>query len=243
MGAIWFASDLHLTALEDPVFERFSEFCERVGEAGGTLYLLGDLFEAWVGDDEDGELAEAVAGVLRALAARGVDLAFAHGNRDFLLGPGYAQRCGMRLLAEVEVIGLAGRKVALLHGDTLCSDDVEYQTVRRQLRDPAWQRQFLGQPLGARRRFAAQARARSAAHTAMAAAEIMDVNAAAVEALYGALGVEWIIHGHTHRPGVHEFAAGRRRIVLGDWGRHASWLRVEGELATLYFEGRELRVA
>lgn len=243
MGAIWFASDLHLTAVEDPVFERFVVFCERVAEDGSALFLLGDLFEAWVGDDDDSSLADAVAAMLWRLARCGVELAFAHGNRDFLVGPAYARRCGMRLLADVELIEVSGRKLALLHGDALCTDDVEYQATRRRLRDPGWKRQFLGQPLGARRAFAAEARAKSAAHTAMAAARIMDVNAGAVDALRRAHALDWIVHGHTHRPAVHDLGAGRRRIVLGDWPRHPSWLRVDGELATLCFEGGELRVS
>lgn len=243
MGAIWFASDLHLTAVEDPVFDRFLAFCERVeADRAAALYLLGDVFEAWVGDDDDAPLALAVAKALARLAARGTDLAFAHGNRDFLVGAGFAARAGVRLLGEVEVMALAARRVALLHGDTLCTDDGQYQAVRRQLRDPAWQRGFLGQPLAARRAFAAQARAQSAAHTAMAAAEIMDVNAGAVAELLASTGADWIVHGHTHRPAVHDLGSGRRRIVLGDWPRAASWLRVEGADAVLHFEGREAAV-
>ncbi|GMU43652.1 MAG: UDP-2,3-diacylglucosamine hydrolase [Lysobacterales bacterium] len=243
MGAIWFASDLHLTAVEDAVFDRFSEFCGRVAaDRAAALYLLGDVFEAWVGDDDDAPLALAVTQRLRALADAGVAIFITHGNRDFLIGADFAARAGARLLAEVEIIELAGRRVALLHGDTLCTDDVEYQAVRRQLRDPRWQQQFLAQPLAARRDFAAQARAQSAAHTAMAPAEIMDVNAGAVSALQADTGADWIIHGHTHRPAVHELGSGRRRIVLGDWPRAASWLCVDGEQATLAFEGTEVLV-
>lgn len=240
MGAVYFASDLHLTAVADPVFDRFVVFCARVAGDGSALYLLGDVFEAWVGDDDDAPLAAAVAAQLRALADAGVAVAFMHGNRDFLVGRAFADRVGARLLGEIETIELAGRRIALLHGDTLCTDDVKYQSVRRQLRDPRWQQAFLAQPLAARRAFAAQARAESAAHTAMAAAEIMDVNAGAVSAALADIGADWIIHGHTHRPAVHSLDGGRKRIVLGDWPRAASWLRVEGASATLHFEGREL---
>lgn len=242
MGAVYFASDLHLTAVEDPVFDRFVVFCERVAADGSALCLLGDVFEAWVGDDDDAPLAQAVATQLRQLRDAGIDVAFMHGNRDFLVGSDFAARVGARLLGEVETIALAGRRVALLHGDTLCTDDTQYQAVRTQLRDPRWQQQFLAQPLPARRAFAAKARAESAAHTAMAAAEIMDVNAAAVSGLLAETGADWIIHGHTHRPAVHDLGDGRRRIVLGDWPRAASWLRVAGDSASLHFEGQALAI-
>ncbi len=242
MGAIYFASDLHLTAVESCAFDQWVEFCGRVAADGRALYLLGDVFEAYIGDDDDAPLVGAVAASLRRLADTGVQLAFMHGNRDFLVGPAFAQRCGARLLGDVERVELGGRPVALLHGDTLCTDDVQYQAVRRQLRDPAWAAQFLAQPLAARRAFAARARAESAAHTAMAAAEIMDVNAGAVADVLAQTGVDWIIHGHTHRPAVHRLEGGRLRIVLGDWPRVASWLRVDESGAELHFEGRSLRV-
>lgn len=237
MGATYFASDLHLTAVGSSAFDQFSELCGRVAADGGALYLLGDVFEAYIGDDDDAPLVGAVAVALRRLADAGVELAFMHGNRDFLVGRDFAGRCGARLLGDVEIIQLASRRGALLHGDALCTDDVQYQAVRRQLRDPAWQSAFLARPLEARRAFAQQARAESAAHTAMAAAEIMDVNAAAVSGLLTQTGADWIIHGHTHRPAVHDLGAGRRRIVLGDWPRTASWLRVDGDRAELCFEG------
>ncbi|MBL8245789.1 MAG: UDP-2,3-diacylglucosamine diphosphatase [Rhodanobacteraceae bacterium] len=243
MGAVYLASDLHLTAVEDPVFGRFCVLCQQVAADGQSLYLLGDVFEAWVGDDDDAPLALAVAAQLRQLRDAGIDIGFMHGNRDFLVGAGFAERAGARLLGDTEFVELAGRRVALLHGDTLCTDDTQYQAIRRQLRDPRWQQQFLAQPLAARRAFAAKARAESAAHTAMAAAEIMDVNATAVSGLLAETGADWIIHGHTHRPAVHDLGNGRRRIVLGDWPRAASWLRVEGEGGTLHYEGRELAIS
>jgi UDP-2,3-diacylglucosamine hydrolase len=237
MGAIYFASDLHLTGVESRAFGQWIEFCGRVAVDGQALYLLGDVFEAYIGDDDDAPLVRAVAAALRRLADAGVELAFMHGNRDFLVGSGFADRCGARLLGDVEVIEFAGRRTALLHGDTLCTDDVQYQAVRQQLRDPAWQAHFLAQPLAARRAFAAQARAESAAHTATAAAEIMDVNADAVAAVLAGTGADWIVHGHTHRPAVHDLGGGRRRIVLGDWPRVASWLRVDESGAELHFDG------
>ena len=242
MGAIYFASDLHLTSIKSGTFDQFVDFCGRVAADGESLYLLGDVFEAYVGDDDDSPLLAAVLACLRRLSDADIAVGFAHGNRDFLVGAGFAAGSGARLMEDVETIGLAGRRVALLHGDTLCSDDLAYQTVRRQLRDPAWQAHFLAQGLDARRAFAAQARAQSAEHTAMAAAQIMDVNGGAVADLLARTGADWIIHGHTHRPAVHDLGAGKRRIVLGDWPRAASWLRVEGDTAQLHFEGRALSV-
>ena len=242
MGAIYFASDLHLTSVESGTFDQFVGFCGRVAADGESLILLGDVFEAYVGDDDDSPLLAAVVANLRRLSDAGIAVGFAHGNRDFLVEARFAAGSGARLMADVEVMALAGRRVALLHGDTLCSDDIAYQTVRRQLRDPAWQAQFLAQGLDARRAFAAHARAQSAAHTSMAAAQIMDVNAGAVADLLARTGADWIIHGHTHRPAVHDLGAGRKRIVLGDWPRAASWLRVDGDTAQLHFEGHTLAV-
>jgi UDP-2,3-diacylglucosamine hydrolase len=239
MGATYFASDLHLTAVEDPVFDRFVDFCSRVAEDGRALFLLGDVFEAYLGDDDDDPLVAAVGDQLRSLSSAGIDIAFAHGNRDFLVGEQFAERAGLRLMDALETVSLGEHRALLLHGDTLCTDDLEYQTIRRQLRHADWQQQFLAQPLAARRAFAAQARAQSAAHTASAAAEIMDVNAAAVADLFAQSGVDWIIHGHTHRPALHLVEGGHRRIVLGDWPRAASWLRwLPHAAAELHFEGR-----
>lgn len=239
MGAIYFASDLHLTAVEDPGFGRFAALCEQVAMDGRALYLLGDLFEAYLGDDDDDPLVAAVAAHLRALSDCAIDVFFAHGNRDFLLGRGFAERAGLRLLASQEMVKLGTHRAVLMHGDTLCTDDLDYQNTRRQLRDPDWQRRFLAQPLADRRAFAIRARAQSAAHTAMAAAEIMDVNAGAVATLLADTGADWLIHGHTHRPAIHDLDQGTRRIVLGDWPRAASWLRwAPGETAELHFEGR-----
>ncbi len=243
MGAIYFASDLHMTTAESDTFGLFVDFCGQVAADGRALYLLGDVFEAYVGDDDDAPLVAAVVRALRRLTEVGVEVAFMHGNRDFLVGRDFAACCGARLLGDEELIAPGARRLALLHGDTLCTDDVKYQTARRQLRDPAWQAQFLAQPLSSRRMFAAQARAESTAHTAMATAEIMDVNASAVDAVLARTGADWIIHGHTHRPGVHELNAGRRRIVLGDWPRAASWLRVDGDRIELHFEERVLAFA
>lgn len=222
-----FISDLHLDESRPQVTRLFLDWLHREATRAEALYVLGDLFEAYIGDDDDAELIGVVAAALREVSERGVHVGFVHGNRDFLLGDVFATRAGLRLLAETEVIDLYGVRTLLLHGDTLCRGDLAYQRVRAQLRDPAWQRQFLAQPLAARRAFAAAARAESARHTSEASEMIMDVDASAVAAALAQHGTTRMIHGHTHRPAIHELGAGRQRIVLGDWYEQGSLLQVD----------------
>lgn len=239
--ATLFASDLHLDPSRPAITALFLAFLRGPARRADALYLLGDLFEAWVGDDDDSALAAEVAEGLRALSDAGVPVAFLRGNRDFLLGADYAARCGMRLLPDPCVVPLYGRPTLLAHGDTLCTDDTAYQAFRRQVRDPAWQAGFLAQPLAARQAFAAQARAASAKHQqgVMAAAggeAIVDANPDAVLATFEHYGVGHMIHGHTHRPALHVHAGGGRtwlRAVLGDWYHQGSVLRVDADGMTL----------
>ena len=222
-----FISDLHLDEARPLIVEEFERFLRDDARSAEALYILGDLFESWIGDDDDRSLARSVAAALRRLGDAGVSVCFMHGNRDFLLGPDYAGRAGMHLLADPQVITLDGEPALIMHGDTLCTDDVEYQKFRSLVRDPGWQEQFLARPLAERRAFAARARAESRSHTAAAKPEIMDVNAAAVAASMRAHGVRRLIHGHTHRPATHRFALDGKpaeRIVLGDWYDHGSVL-------------------
>ncbi|HEX7110898.1 MAG TPA: UDP-2,3-diacylglucosamine diphosphatase [Mizugakiibacter sp.] len=223
-------SDLHLDDARPQITALFERFLAREARAADALYILGDLFEAWVGDDDDAELPTRVAAALRGVRDAGVPVYFIAGNRDFLLGDDYARRARMELLADGCVVDLHGTPTLLLHGDTLCTDDDAYQAFRRQVRDPAWQRQFLAQPLAARKAFAEQARAASRAHTRSTDYAIMDVNAEAVAAALRAAGVQRMIHGHTHRPAIHDFAldgAPAQRIVLGDWYEQGSVLRAD----------------
>lgn len=194
-----------------------------------ALYILGDLFDAWIGDDDDAPLAHEVAAELHALSATGTRVCFQHGNRDFLLGENYAQRCGMHLLPEEFVLDHPHGRILLMHGDTLCTDDVAYQTFRAQSRDPAWQATMLAQPLVARRALAAQARSASAAHTATTPLAIMDVNEDAVARAMTALGVERLIHGHTHRPAAHNYPTGAQRTVLAAWHDCGRVLKLQNE--------------
>jgi UDP-2,3-diacylglucosamine hydrolase len=229
-----FISDLHLDAERPQVTALFGRFLREEACGADALYILGDLFEAWVGDDDPSDTGAFVARELRTLADAGVPVHFIRGNRDFLVGDAYARRAGMAILPDPAVVMLYGEPTLILHGDTLCTDDVAYQQFRAQVRNPAWQQQFLSQPLAARVAFAQQARAASKAHQAGlqdrgAMESITDVAPATVEATLLRFGITRMIHGHTHRPAIHELEIGERacqRIVLGDWYDQGSVLRV-----------------
>ena len=222
-----FISDLHLDDARPRIVQAFENLLATQATEVQALYILGDLFESYIGDDDDAPLNARVARATRKVRDAGVPVYFMHGNRDFLLGRDYAERAGMTLLDDPAVVALSGERVLLMHGDTLCTDDAAYLQFRKLVRDPAWQRAFLAKPLAERRAFAAQARGESRKHTAMKPAEIMDVNQAAVEAAMRARGVRRLIHGHTHRPATHHFDTDgmkAERIVLGDWYEQASSL-------------------
>ena len=222
-------SDLHLDASRPAQVATFLDFLARDARGANALYILGDLFETWIGDDDDAPLAADVARGLSALAASGVPVRFVHGNRDFLLGADYAARCGMALLPEASVHDVEGTPTLVMHGDTLCTGDVEYQRFRAQARDPAWQRAVLSQTLAQRRALAERARAESERHVTASMASIMDVDATAVgEALRNA-GVTRLVHGHTHRRATHAFELDGRaaeRVVLGDWYERGTVLEI-----------------
>ncbi len=229
-----FVSDLHLDPERPEITALFGRFLDGDARGADALYILGDLFEAWVGDDDPSEAGAFVAERLRALVEAGVPTYFIRGNRDFLLGDAYATRCGMTLLDDPTVVDLYGTPSLLLHGDLLCTDDAAYQQFRAQTRDPQWQTQFLAQPLAARLAFAAQARAASQARYGELVAKGMaetvgDVAPATVQAWFERFGIRRMIHGHTHRPAIHDEGHGRTRIVLGDWYEQGSVLRVSAD--------------
>jgi len=223
-----FVSDVHLSAAAPQATEQFLAFLRAEAAGAEALYILGDLFEAWVGDDDREPANERVCAALRALTAGGVACFALHGNRDFLLGSGFCERSGCRLLADPVVAQLDGEPVLLTHGDALCTDDHSYQELRSVVRDPAWQRRFLALPRAHRELLADEARAGSRRHTARTVPDIMDVNAAAVQSAFRAAQVRRMIHGHTHRPGVHDLEIDgepAQRIVLGAWYEQGSYLR------------------
>lgn len=229
-----FVSDLHLDAARPEITAQFLRFLATQARGANALYILGDLFEAWVGDDDPSDTGRAVAEGLRGLADTGVPVYFQRGNRDFLVGPAYAARAGFAILPDPAVVVLDGTPVLLSHGDQLCTDDEAYQAFRAQTRDPAWQSQFLSQPLQARLAFAAQARAASQQRQgelqqAGTMETITDVAASTVDEVFVRYGVDTMIHGHTHRPAIHHLLVGGgecRRVVLGDWYTQGSVLRV-----------------
>ena len=230
-------SDLHLDAERPQVTDLFLRFLREEARGADALYVLGDLFEAWVGDDDPSETGAAVARGLREIADSGIPVAFIHGNRDFLLGDHYARRAGMAILPDPAMVMLYDQPTLLMHGDLLCTDDVAYQQFRAQTRDPHWQAQFLSQPLAARIAFAQQARAASKAHQSGLKDQgtmetITDVSPATVSETFRRYGIRRMIHGHTHRPAVHEHD-GTTRIVLGDWYDQGSVLRVDADDARL----------
>jgi UDP-2,3-diacylglucosamine hydrolase len=234
-----FVSDLHLDPADPAIARQFLDFLGAEARRADALYLLGDLFEAWLGDDDPDPGVRAVIAGLRALTDSGVPCFLMHGNRDFLIGERFCRETGARLLADGTVVDLYGAPVLLMHGDALCTDDADYQRLRRILRHPAvlWTLRRL--PLAQRRRLAARLRAGSRAHVGATPPEIMDVNAAAVARALRTAGVATLVHGHTHRPAVHEFeldGARARRIVLGDWfeaGSVLAWTPQGAALRTL----------
>jgi UDP-2,3-diacylglucosamine hydrolase len=229
--ATLFISDLHLEDSRPEITSVLVTFLRGQAREAEALYILGDLFEFWIGDDFLSATAKSVARELRELSASGVALWFQHGNRDFLLGQDYAGQCGMSLMPEHLVVDLYGRPTLLLHGDTLCTDDVEYQAFRQQVRNPAFQAMFLRQPIDQRLAIAASARDASKQHTGKTDMAIMDVNDHDVADAFTQANVMHMIHGHTHRPAVHRHTLSgnlvAERIVLADWYRSGSYLRVD----------------
>ena len=227
-----FISDLHLDASRPQITRLFVDFVRNEATRAKALYILGDLFEAWIGDDTEDETATEVADALADLHAHGVPCFFIHGNRDFLLGDAWARRARMTLLPDPCVIDIEGERVLLMHGDTLCTDDAPYQAFRAQSHEPAWQRGFLARPIAERQVFAEQARAESRRYTRSVDDAITDVDHEAVSAALRLHGVQRLIHGHTHRPAVHRIdrdGAPAQRIVLGDWYEQGSLLRADAE--------------
>ena len=216
-----FISDLHLDGTRPDISAQFLDFLEREARGAEALYILGDLFEAWIGDDDpDPDKRRVIAG-LRAVTSAGVPSFLIHGNRDFLIGRRFCRETGIELLADGTVIDVYGRRVLLMHGDLLCTDDHAYQRLRRIVRNPVVQ--FVMRRLTLRQR-----QRLPIASMDMAAPEIMDVNQDEVRRTFARFGVDCIIHGHTHRPAVHEMQIDGHeavRIVLGDWYEQGSVLR------------------
>lgn len=228
--ATLFISDLHLDDRRPETTALFLQFLRDEAESAEALYILGDLFEFWLGDDAPSKCAVKIASALSSLNKKGVPCYFITGNRDFLLKNDYAKQAGMALLPDEYVVDLYGEQVLLMHGDSLCTDDIPYQQFRALVRNPAWQLDFLAKSPQERLQIALQARDASTDHKDNVDMEIMDVNPGEVIAAFERHGVHRMIHGHTHRPATHNLTAGghpAQRIVLGDWYTQGSVLRVQ----------------
>ncbi|MEM1081986.1 MAG: UDP-2,3-diacylglucosamine diphosphatase [Pseudomonadota bacterium] len=227
-------SDLHLERSRPDITEQWLAYLSGPARQADALYLLGDLFETWLGDDAIGSLERAIADALLSLNEHGVAVFFICGNRDFLLGDDYCQRAGMMRLTEPVLIDLYNVPTLLLHGDTLCTGDIEYQRYRTRVRDPEWQRQVLSRPRWVRRTMAYSLRTISRLRTRGKKHIIMDVNHTTVLNVFEQSQATRMIHGHTHRPGHHLYRDGRyERIVLGDWEKNGSVLSVSSDEAQL----------
>ena len=226
--ATLFISDLHIDASRPPIVRQFLSFLELEAARAEALYILGDLFESWIGDDAaDSAQTAAIAGI-RALTSSGVPCFVMHGNRDFLLSERFCRDSGAEILSDPLIVTLYGERILVMHGDALCTDDRAYQRLRATVRDPDWQDRFLNLSVKARRALAGAARAGSQAHTAAVEYAITDVNAHSVAQALRGSGLTTLLHGHTHRPAIHAIRVDGRactRIVLGDWYDQGSLLR------------------
>jgi UDP-2,3-diacylglucosamine hydrolase len=223
-----FISDLHLESSQPDIGEQFLSFLGGEARGAEALYILGDLFEAWLGDDDPSPYYGDMKTALRELADAGVPVYFMHGNRDFMIGKDFAAAAGITILDDPAVVDLYGEKVLLCHGDSLCTDDVQYQQIRAMSRTPEWQAMMLAKSVEERIAFVVQARKDSIKRGESLSDEIMDVNQDAVTATLSEHGVDTMLHGHTHRPAVHKIDLGdrtARRIVLGDWYEQGSVVR------------------
>ncbi len=223
-----FIADLHLAQNRPDITACFLSFLKSEASQAETLYILGDLFEYWIGDDDNSPFIEEVAAGLKQLSVSGVAIYYIHGNRDFLLGKRYAKKAGMTILPEIDIINLYGEKVVIMHGDTLCTRDVAYQAFRKKSRSWWWQTIVKNLPLFIRRKIAEDYRKRSAEATAMKTQDIMDVTEEEVIQTLEQHQSLLLIHGHTHKPDIHHVEINdqpARRIVLGDWYEKGSLLK------------------
>lgn len=230
--ATLFIADLHLQTEEPAITAGFLRFLAATAQKADALYILGDLFEAWIGDDDPNPLHRQIAAALKTLADSGVPVYFIHGNRDFLLGQRFARESGMTLLPEEKVLELYGKRLLILHGDTLCTDDAGYQAFRAKVHQPWLQKLFLALPLFIRMRIAAKMRADSTSANRNKSQAIMDVNPQAVVNVMEKHQVQHLIHGHTHRPDIHTLTANGEpayRYVLGAWHQEGSMVKVTAD--------------
>jgi UDP-2,3-diacylglucosamine hydrolase len=229
-------SDLHLCQTKPKLFALFEHFMQEIAVQSNQLFVLGDLFEVWIGDDclqiesPNTQLYSDVISLFKNYSSHHGELFFIHGNRDFLLSKEFEERTGGKILQEPHFLNLSNKKVALMHGDSLCTDDVDYQEFRTMVRNPQWQKEFLSLPMEKRIEIASGLRQQSKDAQAGKAMEIMDVNQNSVEDFFAQTNVDWLIHGHTHRQATHELIIDNKkvkRIVLSDWGQQGFYLSID----------------
>jgi UDP-2,3-diacylglucosamine hydrolase len=228
-GITYFIADLHLAQNRPDITACFLSFLEKSAPEADRLYILGDLFESWIGDDDDSPWLEPLYAAFKQLSNSGTELFFIHGNRDFLIGKKFSQKSGITLLDEISLIDLYDEQVVIMHGDTLCTRDVAYQKFRKKSRSWWWQTMIKSLPLFVRKKIAKNYRQKSASATALKSQDIMDVTPAEVSHCLKAYNSKLLIHGHTHRPKIHKIHIDKtpaQRIVLGDWYEQGSWLKV-----------------
>ena len=237
--ATYFISDLHLERIESPITNIFTAFLDDLNQ-NDSLYILGDLFESWIGDDNVSELSQYISDRLLMLSERNISVAIMHGNRDFLIGEDFCKASSIELINDPRIIEIDTKKVMLTHGDELCTDDNEYQAFRSVVRNPLWQKDFLNFPISKREKIAGEAKDASKDSKENKAMEIMDVNTDAVLKAFNDHDIEIMIHGHTHRPNIHKVSnEGKNltRYVLGDWSKNSAiilkWNEAEVELMDL----------
>ena len=237
--ATYFISDLHLERIESSITNIFTAFLDDLNQ-NDSLYILGDLFESWIGDDNVSELSQYISDRLLMLSDRDISVAIMHGNRDFLIGEDFCKASSIELINDPRIIEIDTKKVMLTHGDELCTDDSEYQAFRSVVRNPLWQKDFLNFPISKREKIAGEAKDASKDSKENKAMEIMDVNTDAVLKAFNDQNIEIMIHGHTHRPNIHKVSnEGKNltRYVLGDWSKNSAiilkWNEAEVELMDL----------
>ncbi|WP_439136423.1 UDP-2,3-diacylglucosamine diphosphatase [Pseudomaricurvus sp.] len=225
-----FIYDLHLDASRTDITAAFERFMTQIAPTSDALYILGDFFEVWIGDDDRNDFNQQIIDQLKAYSDSGKALYLMVGNRDFLMGEEFAEQCGATLLNDPTAIDLYGMPTLLMHGDSLCTKDAEYMAFRQQARSTQWQQQLLAQPIEARRAIAKQLREQSKSMSSMKAEDIMDVTPEEVVREMEEHHATLMIHGHTHRPNRHPVTLAKgdgERIVLGDWYNHLWWLEAD----------------
>ena len=237
-----FISDLHIEQSRTDIISGLFQFLDRNKNKCEALYILGDLFEVWIGDDAIADTEIAVASKLHDFSQHGASVFIMHGNRDFLIGDEYANRCGATIIYDNHLVKIEDENLLLLHGDTLCTDDIEYLRFRELVRNNIWQQQFLGKPITERAAYASQVRERSKLEMSSKSEYIMDVNQNAVLELFENHKPSKVLHGHTHRPAIHDLNTKSKnsmlgkvqRIVLGDWNEKGWYAELQGKTLELH---------